>query len=117
LYHAPNRAKKALYRQDVTGVVLSSSGAPFAYKTTNIPVRGLFAGNDCLQDVLASDNPDRVVIDFDGIDDRADVALACVDIAVIAPLCISGRPCSRFGFSDGDRLVRRQGIDHPVCSI
>jgi len=42
-----------------------------AYKTTNIPVRGLFAGTDCLQNILAADNPDGVVIDFDRIDDRS----------------------------------------------
>ena len=45
------------------------TGAPFAYKTTNIPVRGLFAGNDCLQHVLAANKPDRVVVDLDGVDD------------------------------------------------
>ena len=32
------------------------SGAPFAYKTTNISVRGLFSGNDCLQHIPAANN-------------------------------------------------------------
>ena len=45
------------------------TGAPFAYKTTNISVRGLFAGNYGLQYVLVANNPDRVVVDFDGVDD------------------------------------------------
>jgi hypothetical protein len=39
-------------------------------KTTTISVRSLFAGNGCLQDVLAAGNPDGVVIDLDGSDDR-----------------------------------------------
>jgi hypothetical protein len=38
------------------------SGAPFAYKTTNISVRALFAGNDRLQDVLAANYPGSRVI-------------------------------------------------------
>src|SRR5260370_18782231 len=45
------------------------SGAPFAYKTTNIPVRVLFACDDSLQNVLIADNPDGLVVDFDGVDD------------------------------------------------
>jgi hypothetical protein len=52
-------------------------------QTTNSSVRVLFTGNDSLQDVLASDNTDRLVIDLDGIDDGADVALAGVGIAVV----------------------------------
>src|ERR1035437_10294123 len=59
------------------------SGAPFAYKTTNIPVRGLFAGNDSLQHVLAANNPDGLVVDLDGVDDRADVGPARIGIAVV----------------------------------
>lgn len=50
------------------------SGAPFAYKTTNISVLGLFAGDAGLQDVLAADDPDRPIIHLDRIDDRADVS-------------------------------------------
>jgi hypothetical protein len=45
------------------------NGAPFAYKTTNISVRVLFAGNDRLQDVFVANNPDGLVVDLDGIDD------------------------------------------------
>ena len=45
------------------------SGAPFAYKTTNITVRVLFAGNDRLQDVFVANDPDRLVVDLYGIDD------------------------------------------------
>jgi hypothetical protein len=52
--------------------IFISAGAPFAYKTTNISVRVLFAGNDSLQDVFAADNPDDPVSDFDGIDDRVE---------------------------------------------
>jgi hypothetical protein len=45
------------------------SGAPFAYKTTNISVRVLFAGNDRLQNVFVANDPDGLVVDLDGIDD------------------------------------------------
>jgi hypothetical protein len=45
------------------------SGAPVAYKTTNISVRVLLAGYDGLQNVLTANNPDGLVIDFDGIHD------------------------------------------------
>jgi hypothetical protein len=53
-----------------------SLDAPFAYKTTNISVLGLFIGDGGLQDVLAADGPDGPVINLDRIDDRTDVALA-----------------------------------------
>ena len=59
------------------------SGAPFAYKTTNISVLGLFAGNGRLEDILAADDPDRLVVDLDRIDDRVDVAFAGVGVARI----------------------------------
>ena len=58
-------------------------GAPIAYKTTNISVRVLFAGNDSLQNVLVADNTDSLVIDFDGIDDGTDLALSGFGIAVV----------------------------------
>jgi hypothetical protein len=50
-----------------------SSGAPFAYKTANISVLDLFARDGGLQDILAAYNTDGFIIDFDRIDDRADV--------------------------------------------
>src|ERR1035437_6447605 len=60
-----------------------STGAPFAYKTTNIPVRDLFSGNHRLQYVLAANNPYGVVVDLDGVDDRADVGPARIGIAIV----------------------------------
>lgn len=45
------------------------SGAPFAYKTTNIAVLGLFSGNGGLEDVLAANDPDGLVVDLDRVDD------------------------------------------------
>ena len=48
-------------------------GRVIQYKTTNIPVRGLLQA--CWMSLLPI-NPDGLVIAFDGIDDRADVALA-----------------------------------------
>lgn len=45
------------------------TGAPFAYKTTNIFVRVLFAGNDRLPNVFIADNSDGLVVDLYGIDD------------------------------------------------
>ncbi|WP_024336901.1 hypothetical protein [Bradyrhizobium japonicum] len=59
------------------------SGAPFAYKTTNISVLGLFAGNGSLENVLAANNPDRPIVDFDRVNDRADVRLAGVRVACV----------------------------------
>jgi hypothetical protein len=49
--------------------VEGQTGAPFAYKTTNISVRVLFAGNDRLQDVFVANDPDGLVVDLDCIDD------------------------------------------------
>lgn len=40
------------------------SDALFAYKAAEILVRGLFSGNDGLQNVLAADDPDRLIVDF-----------------------------------------------------
>jgi hypothetical protein len=37
--------------------------------------RGLFACNDGLQDILTADDPDGVIVEFDRVDYRADVAL------------------------------------------
>ncbi|WP_233023619.1 MULTISPECIES: hypothetical protein [Hyphomicrobiales] len=59
------------------------SGAPFAYKTTNISVLGLFARDGRLEDILAADDPDRLVVDLDRIDDRMDIAFAGVGVARI----------------------------------
>lgn len=59
------------------------SPQPIARKTTNISVRVLLSSNDGLQDVLVANNPDGLVIDFDGVDDRADVALSGIGIAVV----------------------------------
>ena len=56
------------------------SGAPFAYKTTNISVLGLFAGDGGLEDILAADDPDGLIIDFDEVDDRMDVTFPGVGI-------------------------------------
>lgn len=58
------------------------SGAPFAYKTTNILVRGLFPSNHSLQDVFAADNPNRLVTDLDGTDHGTDIGLTSVDITI-----------------------------------
>jgi len=60
-----------------------SSGAPIAYKTSNISVRGLFVSNDGLQDVLTTNDPDGLVVDFYRVDYRADVALARIGVAVV----------------------------------
>jgi hypothetical protein len=51
-------------------------GAPFAYKTTNISVLGLFTGDGGLQEVPAADDPDGPVVDLDRVDDGTDVAFA-----------------------------------------
>src|SRR5579859_6430274 len=58
-------------------------GAPFAYKTTNISVLDLFAGNGGLEDVLAADDPNGVVVHLNRVDDRADIAFAGVGVARI----------------------------------
>lgn len=44
-------------------------------KATNISVLGLFAGNGSLEDVLAADNPNGLVIDLDRIDNPMGIAL------------------------------------------
>jgi hypothetical protein len=67
------------------------SGAPFAYKTTNILVRGLFPSNGCLQSVLAANNPNGLVIDLNGAHHGADVGLAAVDIAGFQFFCHQSR--------------------------
>jgi hypothetical protein len=59
------------------------NGAPLAYKTTNISVLDLFAGDGGLQDVPAANDPDGLVVDFDRVDDRADVALPGIGVRVI----------------------------------
>ena len=69
------------------------SGAPFAYKTTNIPVRGLFTGNHGLQHIPAANNPDGPIVDLDGVDDRAYVGLAGAGIAGVELLI--HQPCER----------------------
>jgi hypothetical protein len=68
-------------------------GAPFAYKTTNISVRDLFACNDGLQDILADDDSDGLVVDFDRVDDQADVALPGIGIAVVELIGHQARKC------------------------
>jgi hypothetical protein len=50
-------------------------------KTTNISVLGLFAG-DGLEHILATDDPDGPIIDFESVDDRMNVALSGVVSAV-----------------------------------
>jgi hypothetical protein len=69
-----DRACRKLYRNinsvRVRGFILH--GAPSAYKTTNISVFDLFAGNGGLQHIFAADDPDDLVIDFDRVDDLAD---------------------------------------------
>ncbi|WGS19297.1 MULTISPECIES: hypothetical protein [unclassified Bradyrhizobium] len=57
------------------------SGAPFAYKTANIFILGLSAGDGCLRDILAADDPDGIAIDC--IDDRTDITPASVRLAGI----------------------------------
>ena len=59
-------------------------GAPFAYKTTNISVLDLFARDGGLQDISAADDPDGLIIDFDRVDDRTDIALAGIGVRVLA---------------------------------
>jgi hypothetical protein len=54
-------------------------GAPFAYKTTNISVLDLFARNGGLEDILAAEDPDGLVVDLDRLDDRMDVVLPGVN--------------------------------------
>ena len=43
------------------------TGAPFAYKTTNISFRDPFSGNDGLEYVFAADNPDGFVVDLNRV--------------------------------------------------
>lgn len=57
------------------------SGAPFAYKTANISALDLFVSDSVLEDILAANDPDDVVVNLDRIDDRADVALAGINVA------------------------------------
>ena len=69
------------------------TGAPFAYKTTNIPVRGLFTGNHGLQHIPAANNPGGPIVDLDGVEDRAYVGLAGAGIAGVELLI--HQPCER----------------------
>src|SRR5947207_13451228 len=68
------------------------SGGPFAYKTTNISVLDLFAGNGGLQDVLAADDPGPIV-HLDCIDDRTDGALARIGVRIVELLVHQPREC------------------------
>jgi len=43
------------------------SGAPFAYKTTDICILNPFAGDGGLRDILTADDPDGLVINFYGV--------------------------------------------------
>jgi len=63
--------------------VRSSNLFPFAYKTTNIAVRGLFACDGSLEHVLAADDPNSPVTDLHGIDDGPDVSLPGMGVAGI----------------------------------
>jgi len=86
------------------------TGAPIAYKATNIAVRGLFAGNDGLQRILTADDPDDWVIAFSGIDDGADVALASVGIAAVELLLHkSGKRVNLGGVDGRYRVAMRAG--------
>jgi hypothetical protein len=84
LHPGPNCPKKITCFQAVRSQLLISSGAPFAYKTTNISVLDLSTCSGGLQDILAANNPDGFIVDFDGIEDRSDVALPGIDVGRVA---------------------------------
>jgi hypothetical protein len=80
----------------------------------NISVRGLFACKDGLQGILTADDPDGLVVDFDGVDYRADVALLGVGIALVELAGHQARKCinllgiySRDGAASADRTISR----------
>lgn len=52
-------------------------------KPRMLPFSICFACDGSLQDISAADDPDGPIIDFDRIDDRADIALAGVDVRVL----------------------------------
>ncbi|MEW6395664.1 MAG: hypothetical protein AB1582_14100 [Pseudomonadota bacterium] len=81
------------------------SGAPFAYKTTNIPVLDLFARNGGLKDILAAQDPDGLVVDLDSVDDRMDVTLPGAGLRGIELLI--HQTCERVDLS---------GIDNGCCT-
>jgi hypothetical protein len=60
------------YFQLYTSSQFYSEGRAICDKTANISVLDLFAGNGGLQDVLAADDPDGLVVDIDGVDERRD---------------------------------------------
>jgi hypothetical protein len=63
-------------------------GAPFSYKTTNIFVRVLFAGNDGLEDISAADDPNGLFIDLDRVNDRTNVHAAIGSVtATMSKIC------------------------------
>ncbi|MDU1491304.1 MULTISPECIES: hypothetical protein [Bradyrhizobium] len=87
------------------------SGAPFAYKTTNISVLGLFAGDGGLQDVLAADDPDGTVVNLDRIEDRTDVSLARIGIAGVQLVGHQSRKCiDLLGVDSCGRAAKGPGL-------
>jgi hypothetical protein len=59
-------------------------GRAIQNKTTNISVLDLSTCSGGLQDILAANNPDGVIVDFNGIEDRSDVALPGIDVGRVA---------------------------------
>jgi hypothetical protein len=51
--------------------------------TTDFSVLGLLAGDGGLEEVLAADDPNGLVIDLDRVDGRADIAFAGVGVSRI----------------------------------
>ena len=77
------------------------TGAPFAYKTPNIAVRGLSACDCCLQQILAADDPNGPIVYLHRIDDRGDVSLSRCYIARFEPFVHQPREGVNLGRVDG----------------
>ena len=60
-----------------------SSGAPFAYKTTNLSPPSLATCDDGSQSSLVANDSDLVIVDFDLRDDRSEKGLSGRGIAGI----------------------------------
>jgi hypothetical protein len=70
-----------------------------------------------LQDILTANDPDSLVVDFDRVDYRADVALPCVGIPVVELVGkLDAAPSSEAYdlFLESYRLEEQNGQDHRV---
>ena len=80
-------------------IVEAAADGTIPYEAMYISARRLLACNVGLEDVLAADNTDGRVIDFDGIDDGADLGPAGVGIAVVE--LFDHQPCKDVDFHSG----------------